>query len=298
LNKRFQRLPPVKAVQALEALDRLGSLLAVADEMALTRPAVSHMLRRLETELGFALTEADGRSVRLTGRAKRYVDHTRKALVIMREAASDSEHRLAGELKIVCTPGLATFWLAPRLARFSSKHRDIRLTIATSRTLGEIQDETADVQLAYGDEALLRRRADLLAKVSYFPVCAPSMSIAEKGLSNPSDLCRFTLLHLVTNVHWQSWLKAAGADDVDSHRGITFSDLPIINVAAEAGLGVALGDSLTSKMALDKGTLVRPFSLSIPSRWSHFMRVVPDGPTHEAAKAFADWLRSEVAESV
>jgi DNA-binding transcriptional LysR family regulator len=156
LNKRFQRLPPVKAVQALEALDRLGSLLAVADEMALTRPAVSHMLRRLETELGFALTEADGRSVRLTGRAKRYVDHTRKALVIMREAASDSEHRLAGELKIVCTPGLATFWLAPRLARFSSKHRDIRLTIATSRTLGEIQDETADVQLAYGDEALLR----------------------------------------------------------------------------------------------------------------------------------------------
>jgi LysR family glycine cleavage system transcriptional activator len=298
LTERFQRLPPVKAVQALEALDRLGSLLAVADEMAVTRPAISHMLRRLEIELGFTLTELEGRGVRLTGRAKLYVDHTRKALTIMFEAASESVHQLAGRLKIVCPPGLATFWLAHRLKRFTSRYGNLQLTIATSRALGDIRDETADVQIAFGDEAVLGSQADLLAKVSYFPVSAPTALNAEEGLLLAPDLCRFTLLHLVTNVDWQRWLEAAGADDVDPRSGIMFSDLPVMQIAAEAGLGVALGDTFTSNAALNAGTLVRPFSLSIPSRWSHFIRVVPDGPMHEAAKAFADWLRREVAASL
>jgi len=123
---------------------------------------------------------------------------------------------------------------------------------------------------------------------------------AKKGLRKTSDICRFTLLHLVTIVDWQRWLEAAGVNNVDPRAGVMFSELPVMNGATEAGLGLglALGDTLTSKAALNAGTLVRPFSLSIPSRWSHFMRVVPYGPTHEAAKAFADWLRREMAESL
>jgi len=295
---RFQRLPPVKAVQALEALDRLGSLSAVANEMALTRPAVSHMLRRLEDELGYALTEPDGRGVLLTGRAKRYVGETRKALAIMLKAASGDDQRLMGELKIVCPPGLAAFWLVPRLKRFTDEFSDVKLTIAASRTLGDIHDETADLQIAFGDEAILDDQAELLARVSFFPVCAPSLMNTKKGPRKTSDICRFTLLHLVTTVDWQRWLEAAGVDNVDPRAGIMFSELPVMNSATEAGFGLALGDTLTTQAALNAGSLVRPFSLSIPSRWSHFMRVVPDGPTHEAAKAFADWLRREMAESL
>jgi LysR family glycine cleavage system transcriptional activator len=40
--------PRLKAMQALEALERLGTAQAVADELGLTRSAVSHILRRLE----------------------------------------------------------------------------------------------------------------------------------------------------------------------------------------------------------------------------------------------------------
>lgn len=294
LSGRFERLPSVKALQALVALHRLGSTTAVADEMSLTRSAVSHMLRRLEADLGFVLTEPDGRGIRLTPRASRYVEQARMAIDIMKKAAGETDQRLSGGLKIVCPPGFATFWLADRIGGFARQYGDVELSIATSRALGDIRDETADVQIAFGDEAEMRDVARLLARVSLFPVCAPSTLSDEQGLRLASDLSRFRLLHLVTHVDWQRWLDASGAQGVDARSGLICSDMPMVQMAAAAGQGVALGDDLTARSALNAGSLVRPFSLSIPSRWSYFMRVASEGPSKEAASAFADWVSAEL----
>ena len=48
--------------------------------------------------------------------------------------------------------------------------------------------------------------------------------------------------------------------------------------------------------ALESGQLVRPFALSIPSRWSYFIRVNDTGPAGEAARAFAGWIKGQLEE--
>jgi DNA-binding transcriptional ArsR family regulator len=108
----MKRLPSIKAMQALEALERLGTAQAVADEMGLTRSAVSHILRRLETDAGFALSEPDGRGQKLTVRGRHYALEARRALAILKDAASHERVPMAGELKVVCPPGFASLWLA------------------------------------------------------------------------------------------------------------------------------------------------------------------------------------------
>jgi LysR family glycine cleavage system transcriptional activator len=100
-------------------------------------------------------------------------------------------------------------------------------------------------------------------------------------------LARFRLLHLVTEADWQRWLEAAGAASVDAGAGPVFSDMPMVQLAAAAGQGVALGDSLTAQAALEAGHLVRPFSLSIPSRWNYYLRVNNNGPAAHVGEAFA-----------
>ena len=290
---RFNRLPPVKAMRALEALDRLGSAGAVADDLSLTRSAVSHMLRRLEDDLGFPVSEPDGRGIRLTARGRRYAREARRALDIMTRAAAD-EPVLSGELRIVAPPGFATFWLADRIGSFAEQYPDISIHVAAARALGDIGDETADVQIAFGEAAQLRDQAELLAQTVLFPVCAPSALSGEPGLRKPSDLERMRLLHLVTHVDWQRWLEAAGAARVDPRGGPVFSDMPMVQMAAASGHGVALGDALTARSALDSGQLVRPFALSIPSRWSYFMRVNAAGPAGDAARALAGWIKTQL----
>jgi LysR family glycine cleavage system transcriptional activator len=104
------------------------------------------------------------------------------------------------------------------------------------------------------------------------------------------------LLHLVTHVDWQRWLEAAGATKVDPRGGLVFSDMPMVQMAAASGHGVALGDALTARASLESGQLVRPFALSIPSRWSYYMRVNAAGQAGEAAQAFAAWIRTQLDE--
>ena len=65
------RLPPLNAVRAFDAVARLGSVRAAADELAVTPAAVSQQLRVLEAHLGLALTERRGRGIALTDRAAR-----------------------------------------------------------------------------------------------------------------------------------------------------------------------------------------------------------------------------------
>ena len=291
------RLPSLKSLQALETLDRLGSAGAVAEELALTRSAVSHMLRRLEAETGFALTEPDGRGLRLTARGRHYALQARRAISILQAAANNSPMPMSGQLHVVCPPGFATLWLADRVGGFTALYPDVRLKLGATRVLGDFGDEAADVKVAFSDGAAMRDEATLLARVNLFPVCAPSMLSAEPGLRKASDLSRFTLLHLVTEVDWQRWLEAAGATRVDAGAGMVFSDMPMVQTAAAAGHGVALGDSLTAQAALDAGQLVRPFGLSIPSRWSYFMRVEQAGATAHVAQAFASWIRAQLPDA-
>ena len=290
----MQRIPSLKAMQALEALERLGSASAVADEMALTRSAVSHMLRRLEGEAGFALTEPDGRGLKLTVRGRHFAMEARRALAILKEAARRERAPMTGELNVVCPPGFAALWLADRIGGFNALYPDVRLKVSAARLLGDLGDEAADVQVAFSDEAAMRGKAELLARVNLFPVCAPSVLSAEPGLRKASDLARFRLLHLVTEGDWQRWLEAGGAAGVDPRSGMVFSDMPMVQLAAAAGQGVALGDSLTAQAALEAGNLVRPFGLSILSRWNYYMRVTGSGPAAHAAQAFAQWIRQQL----
>ena len=293
----MQRIPSLKAMQALEALERLGSAGAVADEMALTRSAVSHILRRLEAEAGFALTEPDGRGLKLTLRGRHYALEARRALAILKDAASHERAPMTGELNVVCPPGFAALWLADRIGGFNAQYPDVRIKVSAARLLGDMGDEAADVQVAFSDEATMRGKAELLARVNLFPVCAPSMLSAEPGLRKASDLARFRLLHLVTEADWQRWLEAAGAGSVDPRSGVVFSDMPMVQLAAAAGQGVALGDSLTAQAALSSGNLVRPFGLSIPSRWNYYLKVAEAGPAGHVAEAFAQWIRQQLAAS-
>ena len=163
---------------------------AVADEMSLTRSAVSHMLRRLEDDLGFAVSEPDGRGIRLTVRGKRYAQEARRALDIMSRAAAD-EPALSGELKVVAPPGFAAFWLADRIGSFADQFPDI--TVSTWRRRGCWATSPMKQQMFRWPSVRKRScaiRADLLAQVALFPVCAPSALSAEPGLRKASDLQR------------------------------------------------------------------------------------------------------------
>ena len=65
------------ALRALESFARLGTVWQAADELHITRSAVSHQLRLLERDLGFRLMNRVGTRAELTPQGKAYAEDVR-----------------------------------------------------------------------------------------------------------------------------------------------------------------------------------------------------------------------------
>src|ERR1700733_14853555 len=95
------RIPPLHALQALDAFARLGTVWEAAEDLGITRSAVSHRLGLLESALGFELAARSGKGVALTPRGKRYAEDVRKSLALLAEAHEERAGKLVeGELCI------------------------------------------------------------------------------------------------------------------------------------------------------------------------------------------------------
>lgn len=286
------RLPSIKALRALEAVGRLGSVRRAAEELNLTRSAVSHQLRFLEAELGFALTEREGRGVLLTARGERYAREVRAALRALARAGEETAGpELAGKLTVSCTPGFATYWLCPNVGRFLADHPNVDLTIVSPRRLDDVTASEVDVFIAYGQGGWPGMWTELLAEARFAPICSPRL--LQQGLREPADLARFRLLHLGDRTDWLRWLAAARLGHMDGD-GIVFSDMNLVLSAAIAGQGVAMGDTMTSTNALASGALVQPFPLTIPASGAYHLVADPAAVGAPLVRAFLAWLRGEL----
>lgn len=292
------RTPSTQALRALDAFARHGSVWKAADELRLTRSAISHQLRLLEQELGFTLFHRIGKGIGLTVRGRRYAGDIRKALALIGEAAAQHDDRgIGGACVVSCTPGFASLWLCTHIAEFVERYPDVALRIRTPRRLDEVASPEVDVFIAFGDGNWSNRSVELLSEVEFTPICSPVLLNKAGGLNAPADLLKVPILHLTDAEDWTRWFALAGVDVPDPEAGIVFSDMNLLLAATTAGQGVAMGDALTCGPAMAAGTLIRPFEMTVKSPRAYYLVVEPQKSANPTVGAFTDWLRRRLAET-
>ncbi|PRD41423.1 transcriptional regulator [Phyllobacterium phragmitis] len=292
------RIPSTQALRALESFARHGSVWRAAEELHLTRSAVSHQLRLLERDLGFELLQRDGKGVMLTPRGRKYANDIRKALIVIDDAfGRRSPAGVEGTLRISCTAGFASLWLCTHIAEFQEKYPDVALRIVTPRKLDDVSDASVDLFIAFGDGNWPGRAVELLCEVQFTPLCSPVLLNKIGGLAEPKDVLRAPLLHLDDFEDWTRWLALANVDNPDSERGIVFSDMNLVFSAAITAQGIAMGDELTCRKAMRAGQLIKPFDLSIKSPKSYFLITDFAKSDHPAQLAFIEWLKSRLSQT-
>jgi LysR family glycine cleavage system transcriptional activator len=292
------RLPSTQALRALDAFARHGSIWQAAEELNLTRSAVSHQLRFLERDLGFDLLQRDGKGVMLTPQGKRYAADVRKALTLIGDAAVQYGDRgIRGSLTISCTPGFASFWLCTHVAEFKELYPDVALRIVTPPRLDDVSNPDVDAFIAYGHGDWPRCSVELLSAVEFTPLCSPVLLNQIGGLNMPADVARSILLHLDDNDDWTRWLAAAGVGAIDLSQGVIFSDMNLVLAAAMASQGIAMGDELTCRQALDTGRLVRPFDLAIRASRAYYFVIDDRRGGNAAVLALSDWMKMRLVQT-
>lgn len=292
------RVPSTQALRALEAFARHGSVWRAAEELNLTRSAVSHQLRFLEQDLGFDILKRAGKGVSLTPQGQRYAADVRKALALLGDAAVQyGDKGVRGSLTISCTPGFASLWLCTHVAEFKQLYPDVALRVVTPPRLDDVSSPGVDAFIAYGAGEWPRCAVELLSEVEFTPLCSPVLLNQIGGLNEPADISRTLLLHLDDEDDWRRWFNAAGLAASSLDQGVVFSDMNLVLAAASAGQGIAMGDELTCRQALDTGRLIRPFDLAIRSSRAYYLVMEHHRVANPATLVFSEWLRSRLAQT-
>jgi LysR family glycine cleavage system transcriptional activator len=292
------RIPSTQALRALDSFARHGSVWRAADELHLTRSAVSHQLRLLERDLGFDLLQRIGKGVALTPRGQRYASDVRKALTVLGDAGTQTNGAgVGGSFAISCPPGFASMFLCTHIGEFQQMYPDVALSVLTPRRLDDVSNPEADAFIAFGVGNWPNRAVELLCEVSFMPLCSPTLLNKVGGFSKPADVLRANLLHLGDTEDWARWLALSKVENPDTEGGIFFSDMNLVFSAAIAGQGIALGDELLGRRALSEGRLVKPFEASVPSPRAYFLVFEHAKARHPALNAFSDWLRAKLLEN-
>lgn len=125
------RRPSLNDLRAFEAVARLGSVRAAADELALTHGAVSRRVAKLADDLGLALVEPAGRGLRVTAGGQLLASTMQRALALIQDTIDTLQARdTRRPLVLSCERSVAMRWLIPRLSAFQDRHPQIELHLS------------------------------------------------------------------------------------------------------------------------------------------------------------------------
>ena len=289
------RLPSTQALKALESFDRHGSIWQAADELNLTRSAVSHQLRLLERELGFQLMEKVGTRAELTRRGKAFARDVRGALRMLTSSAErNATMGMGGTIVVSSPPGFATAWLCPNIGDFHSKYPDIAIKVETPRRLDDTSNPAVDVFVTFGTDNRAGILVELLQQVEFTPLCSPAYLNQFGGFAHPRAVKDARLLHISDHRDWEDWFDLLGLPLDRARTGVVYSDMNMVYVSALAGQGLAMGDRFTCKTAIEAGQLVQPFDQATPSAKAYYL-ATPEGKLDSpAVTAFRDWVKKSL----
>lgn len=250
--RRF--LPSISSLLALEAVDRLGSATAAAEELALTHSAVSRQLKTLQDQIGVTLLLREGKGLTLTPEGIDYAASIRDYLQDL--ARASLKIRAAGErrsLNIAVLPAFGTHWLLPRLRQFSEDNPDIIINLGTRLSPFDFTRDPFDAAIHFGGANWPGANHLRLARERVIPACVPQLLAG--NTATPAALLSLPLLHLESRPGaWEDWFARQGCP-VDHLRGMLFDQFSQMAEAAALGFGVALLPAFLAEAEFRAGRL-------------------------------------------
>jgi LysR family glycine cleavage system transcriptional activator len=291
LPRRY--LPPIPALMALEAVDRLGTASEAAKELSLTQGAISRALQALEQQLGVPLLIRERQRLRLTPAGRDYVAEVRKALHLLASASITLRaNPTGGSLNLAILPAFGMHWLAPRLARFAQTHPEVTINLSTRLRPFDFTGSSFDAAIHYGRQDWPGVAYLKLMDEEVLAVAAPGFP----QLTKATDLLSHPLLQLESRTgDWGRWLAHHGAPGLRPP-GMLFDQFATLTQGAIHGMGAALIPTFLIQRELAEGRLIPIFGPPVPALGSYYLVWPNSLPERAPLRSLRLWLQSEATD--
>ncbi|GJL83130.1 MAG: DNA-binding transcriptional activator GcvA [marine bacterium B5-7] len=271
-------LPPLDSLKVFESAARHLSFTRAADELCITKGAVSYQIRRLEERLCVSLFKRGIRQVFLTDAGQLLYHSTERWFRELSDTVSKINRAGERYLSIAATTYVAARWLSPRIAGFTASYPDVSIVFHHTVNGPEFSLDTVDIAIRWqrcincincinsddtDDHARGHEVTDSINDVGYlhempmslYPVAAPSLVRDMQAKSNKELFKSQTLLCEERDLDlWREWDDGRGLINTCTRRVIADANVRV--QAAIDGQGLILADELM-RAELDSGVLIR-----------------------------------------
>ncbi len=297
------RIPPLNALRAFEAVGRHLNMTRAAKELFVTPAAVSHQIIALETYLGRKLFERQQHGLALTTDGAAYLPQIRKGFDNLRQASEVLDRRRP-VFTISVPPAFSAKWLMPRLKSLRAELPSIAIVNEGANDGAEHIPAGVDVAVRYGRTDFFDVISHRMLEEVVIPVCHPELLVSARRISGPAYLLQFPLLYGRASLpgegfpSWETWFRWAGLVRSPPPAGIAFDHHLMTVQAALEGQGVALAKRSIVMTDLIRGNLVQPWNAPYPLAFAHFLVCKNESPNAAQFEALRLWFERELADTL
>jgi DNA-binding transcriptional LysR family regulator len=177
-------------MEAFVAVAEAGSFTAAAEQLGMTKSAVSQAIALLEKELGAQLIQRSTRSLNITDVGRSFLADCRELLDRANEVverARGSKAQLSGLLRLTSAADSALF-VAPLIAEYLAQHPEMRVEYLPTDQLIDLVKERMDLSLRTTGLRDSSLHAVGLVEMSLWCVASPAYLKAKGMPKTPEDL--------------------------------------------------------------------------------------------------------------
>jgi DNA-binding transcriptional LysR family regulator len=238
------------------------SFARAAEALHLTPPAVTMQVKELESAVGLALFERQGRRISLTPAGEYFIVYAKRLLGTLKDAddAMARFKRLETGLLTIGLVSTAKYFVPHLLARFREEHPgvDVRLQVASNREqlVAQMQAGEADLAVMGRPPHELACRAEAFAAHPFVFVAPPGHALLREGRVSAEALEPYPLIVREhgsgTRNAMETFLKER---HVQPHISMEMSSNETIKQAVMAGMGLGFLSLHTLGLELRNGLL-------------------------------------------
>jgi LysR family transcriptional regulator for bpeEF and oprC len=249
----------LQAMRLYVRVATFGSFSKAADDLDLSRAAVSGSVAALERHLGVRLLTRTTRRVEMTAEGAAYLERCRRILAEVEaaeEAVRAAHDRPQGSLRVDVPTAFGRALLLPALPQFMKRYPDLELDLRFNDRVVDLVAERVDVAVRVGavkPQSYVARRIATTRRV----VCgAPSYFAAAGRPERPDDLRRHRLIGLLNGATGRTveW-SFRGGRTPSLRFAVVFNLAEAQLAAARAGVGLAQTIDLLAGEQIARGRL-------------------------------------------
>lgn len=261
-------MPSIERLQTFVRVVEANSYVAVADQMKLSRAAISKQISTLEEELGIKLIERTTRRLSLTEAGEHYYKQSKEILNKLDEMenlALTMRKEPIGTLNLFCSRYFGERYVVPYLGEFIEAYPKIKLNIQLGERIPDAAKEEIDIVIGMsisGPPDVIQRT---ISKTRY-ALCASPTYLQTFGIpQKPIELVEHR--YLTHSMRTPDHLLSFG-DESHIHLDpfMRLNDATALLMCALQGIGIVNLHYYMVQQALKEGTLVevlKPYSQKI-----------------------------------